>query len=69
MLDRRVRYAYNLGSRIPNAAQLLPALLARQHDAKGPLVQQLTAAIAKGNSMDDLWTMYFNSPEFLWSNA
>lgn len=69
MMDRRVRYAFDLSGRIPHAMQTLTQVLARQHGAGSAIAQHLSAAIAKGRGAGDLWTLYLNSPEFLWSNA
>lgn len=69
MLERRVRYAYNLSIRMTQPMELLPQVLARQHGPDSAVARQLQQAKAQGLDAKDLWTAYLTSPEFLWSQA
>lgn len=69
MLDRRVRYAYSLPSRIAQPMETLPQVLARQHGTASPLTQQLQRFKSEGRDAKELWAAYLTSPEFLWSQA
>lgn len=69
MMDRRVRYAYQLAPRIPQGEQTLSRILEQQHSSNGSLAQKMTALKGKGHAVNDLWAAYLVSPEFLWSKA
>jgi len=69
MLDRRVRYAHRLAGRIPDGAEALIKVVARQQGANSVVARRLQVARGAGgdNTTRSLWAAYLTSPDMLWS--
>jgi uncharacterized protein (DUF1800 family) len=68
MLDRRVRYAYQLAPRLVSRGDQLDELVNRQHGTNSQVYKLLKQARRMPDqSLRSLWAVYLTSPELLWS--
>lgn len=68
MLDRRVRYAFQLAPRLLNKGDQLDDLVIRQHGEQSSIFKTLKQARrSPDQSLRSLWAVYLTSPDLLWS--
>jgi len=68
MLDRRVRYAYQLAPRLISKGDQLDEVVTRQQGVNSQIFKLLKQARRMPDqSLRSLWTAYLTSPDLLWS--
>ena len=67
MLDRRVRYAFQLAPRLVSKGDYLDQIVIRQHGEQSSIFKTLKQARrSPDQSLRSLWAVYLTSPAILW---